>query len=305
MTTEHTYEGLIAAVLSPMHADGHLNLNAVPAMADELIDDGVRGFYVCGTTGEGALLSSAERRDIAAAYINAARGRVPVIVHVGHDSPAEARQLARHAQEAGADAIAAVPPTYFRPASAESLVECFAEICAGAPNLPFFYYHIPALTGVNIVVLDFLALARDRLPNLIGVKYTAPTIDEFQSCIQFDNGRYTVLFGRDEMLLSGLCAGTRGAVGSTYNFAAGLYRGIIEAFDRGDIAGAREIQQQSIEMIRIMVRYGGLPAFKAVMGLLGHECGPTRRPLQTLGSDQIRNLKQELDQIGFFTWRNG
>lgn len=305
MKTRHEYTGLIAAVFSPMHPDGRLNLEQVPAMAGGLIEAGVQGFYVCGTTGEGALLSSGERCDIAAAYVAAARGRVPVIVHVGHDSLVEARQLARRAQEAGADAIAAVPPTYFRPASAESLVDCFGEICAGAPDLPFFYYHIPALTGVNISVIEFLSLAADRLPSLVGLKYTAPTIDEFQECLAFDGGRYTVLFGRDEMLLSGLCAGAQGAVGSTYNLAAGLYAGIMEAFDCGDLAYARKLQAQSIQMIRVMVRYGGLPAFKAVMGMLDLDCGPTRLPLQTLSPDRVQSLRRDLDRIGFFSWRQG
>lgn len=302
MTTEHQYTGLIAAVFSPMQADGRLNLNAVPSIADGLIEAGVKGFFVCGSTGEGALLSGSERRDMAAAYVAATRGRVPVIIHVGHNSLAEARQLAWHAQEIGADAIAAVPPNYFRPDSAQGLVGCFSELCSDTPDLPFFYYHIPSLTGVNISVVDFLTRAADHLPSLIGLKYTAPTVDEFQECLAFDGGRYTVLFGRDEMLLSGLCVGAQGGVGSTYNFAAPLYNRIIKAFNGGDIARARELQAQSIQMIRIMVRYGGVPAFKAVMGLIGLDCGPTRRPLQTLSSDQVEGLEKELDQIGFFTW---
>ena len=297
------HAGLVAAVFSPMNADGGLNLQAVPTLVEQLIRTDVRGLYVCGTTGEGPLLSSQERCDVTQAYVTAAAGRIPVIVQVGHDSLAEARRLARHAREVGADAIAAVPPVYFRPASVDILVDCLSEISSAAPDLPFLYYHIPRLTGVSVDVLDLLACASERLPHFAGIKYSAPTIDEFQTCLRFQHGRYTMLFGCDEMLLSGLCAGARGAVGSTYNFAARLYIGVMEAFQNNEMDRARQLQELSVQMVRVLHRYGGLPAIKATMGLLGCDCGPCRLPLQTLRADQIEHLRQDLDRIGFFRWQ--
>ena len=301
----NVYEGLIAAVFSPMSADGSVNSQIVPRIVEHLIRTGVRGLYVCGTTGEGALLTSRERCDVAQAYVAEVGGRIPVIVQVGHDSLAEARQLAQHAQAIGANAIAAVPPVYFRPPSLDILVDCLSEISSAVPDMPFFFYHIPRLTGVSVDIFDLLSIARKRLPALAGIKYSAPTIDGLQACLHFEQGRYTILFGCDEMLLSALCVSAKGAVGSTYNLAPRLYLGIMEAFQCRDMNRAERLQELSVQMVRILYRYGGLSAIKATMGLLGLDCGPCRRPLQTLPGDQIEALGQDLERIGFFTWQEG
>lgn len=304
-TTKEKYTGLIAAVFTPMAADRTLNLQLVPAIVEHLIRDRIRGIYVCGTTGEGPLLSSEERRAVARAYVAAAGGRIPVIVQVGHDSLTEARCLALHAQEIGADAIAAVPPMYFRPESTEVLVECLREITSVVPELPFFYYHIPSFTGVQTDVLELLRRAEQRLPSLAGIKYSATTVNEYQACLDFARERYAILFGCDDMLLSSLSVGGSGAVGSTYNFAAPLYNALIEAFHRGDLEDARRFQSLSLRMIRLLYRYRGQPAFKAIMGLLGLDCGPNRLPLESLSADEIQAMKRDLEEIGFFDWARG
>ena len=115
-------EGLVAATFSPMNEDGSLNLSRVPGVVEHLIGDGIAGLYVCGSTGEGPLMSSMERRQVAEAYISAVNGRIPVIVQIGHDSLAEARELAQHAQACGADAISAIAPRYFGCDSVDTLV---------------------------------------------------------------------------------------------------------------------------------------------------------------------------------------
>jgi len=297
--------GLIAAVFTPMKSDCALNLDIVPTIVEHLINDGVQGLYVCGTTGEGPLLSSEERRAVAQAYVAAAGGRILVIVQVGHNSLTEARSLASHADEIGADAISAVSPMYFRPESTKALIDCLCEIASVVPDLPLFYYHIPAFTDMEIDVLDLLGRAERHLPSLVGIKYSALTVHEYQACLNFAKGRYTILFGCDEMLLSGLSVGASGAVGSTYNFAAPLYNTMIEAFERGNLAEARRLQSLSTQMIRLMYRYGGQPAFKATMGLSGLDCGPNRLPLQILPADEIQSMKRELEEIGFFNWARG
>ena len=295
--------GLIAAAFTPMHSDGSLNLDAIGPMTEFLINEGITGFYVCGSTGEGPLLTSEERKAVASAYITAAKGRVPIIVHVGHDSLAQAAELAAHAQSIGADAIAAVPPTYFGVASDDILIDCLLKITTAAPNVPFYYYHIPRLTGVNFDVLSFLEKGEQCLPTLAGIKYTAPSVFEFQSLLNYKDGKYTVLFGTDEMLSSALSIGAYGPIGSTYNFAAPLNQRIISSHTSGDADAVKAQQYQSVKMIRMLLtRYRGLPAFKAIMGLLGQECGPTRLPLQTLKAQEIEQLKEDLTEIGFFNW---
>jgi N-acetylneuraminate lyase len=294
--------GLMAATFTPLRPDGSLNLEATGPMADFLVRQGIAGLYVCGSTGEGPLLGMDERRAVAKAYVEAARGRLPVVVHVGHSSPVDAGALAAHAQEIGASAISAVSPWYFKPGSVDVLVRCLAEIAAAAPKLPFYYYHIPVLTGVVLDMVEFLRRAPERIPTFAGLKYTAPTVDEFQTLVAFEGGRFDVLFGRDEMLLSGLAAGARGAIGSTYNFAAPLYLRLIDAFKRNDIPGARECQARSVAMIQIMYKTQFLSFAKHLMKLLGHDCGPMRLPLVTIDAQEEARMEKELRAIGYFDW---
>ena len=294
--------GLVAAAFTPMHPDGSLNPDQVGPIVDYLVGHGISAVYVCGSTGEGPSLTAGERKAAAAAFVRAAAGRLPVVVQVGHTSLAEARQLAAHAQQLGADAISAVAPYYFKPDSIDALLDCLAQITAGAAELPFYYYHIPALTGVGLDVVELLRRAAERVPTLVGVKYTAPTVDEFQALRAVEDGRFDVLHGRDEMLLAALATGTRGAIGSTYNFAAGLYRRLIAAFDRGDLQEARRCQALSVAMIRAILGFGGQAGLKAAMNLIGPDCGPTRLPLVTLGPAQTAKLKSQLEALGFFDW---
>jgi N-acetylneuraminate lyase len=240
----------------------------------------------------------------AEAYVDAAAGRIPIIVQVGHNSLAEARALAAHAESIGADAISAMPPSYYKFTSMETLVDCLSEI-ASAADLPFFFYYIPAMSGMEFDMVELLDGAGGRIPTLAGLKYTAPTVDEYQRCLEFADGRFTILFGRDEMLLSALCVGCKGAVGSTYNIAAPLYRRIIEAFERGEMVEAARCQGLSNKMITICLGYGGLPAFKAVMKMIGVDCGPNRLPIKTLAAEQTERLRAELQNIGFFDWAMG
>lgn len=297
--------GLIAATFTPMNDDGSLNLKQVGPLVDQLVADGVQGLYVCGSTGEGPSLTTDERCAVAEAYVDAVGGRIPVIVQVGHTSVEDARRLAAHAQAIGADAISAVAPYYYALNSMDVLVRMLAAIAEAAENLPFYYYHIPELTGININMVELLQQAGDRIPSFAGAKYTAPTVDELQACIELEGGRFTMLFGRDEMLMSGLAVGAAGAVGSTYNFATPLYRRIVDAVVAGDLETARKAQALSVLMVDTMKPFRIQTALKAVMGFIGHDCGPTRLPLQPLSPEESTHLRRELGRIGFFEWARG
>jgi N-acetylneuraminate lyase len=292
----HRLTGLIAATFTPMHADGSLWLERVPEVVDLLIARGIDGLYVCGSTGEGPLLSGAERRAVADAYLAAARGRVPVVVQVGHASLVEARELAAHAQAAGADAISATPPTYFRPSGLGGVVDAMAAVAAGAPDLPFFYYHIPSITGVQVDVTELLPHAAERIPSLAGVKFSAATVHEFAT---LDLERFQVLFGVDEMLLSGLVAGAHGAVGSTFNLIPGSFRRVLAALDLGDVAGARDAQRRATAIVRRLVRDRPLPFLKAAMALAGLPVGPTRAPLAAATPAELAALRDDLAAAGY------
>jgi len=296
------FTGIIAATFTPMHADGSLRLDRAAPLVEFLERSGIKAIYVVGSTGEGVSLSVRERRETAEAFVRAAKGRIPVIVQVGHTSLAEARELAAHAQQIGADAVSAVPPFYFKPSSATNLADCMAQIAGGAPKLPFYYYHIPSITSVGLDLVDFIRIARQRVPTFAGIKYTAPTVHEYMSCVDEAGDDLDVLWGVDEMLLCGLAVGAKGAIGSTYNYAAPVYRRIFELFQRGDMVKAREWQAKSVEMIRRILSAGGLAAQKAVMQLIGQDCGPTRLPLTPLTKDEIERMGNRLREIGYFDW---
>lgn len=293
--------GLVPATFTPMHEDGSLNLAMIPTLATHLVDQGASGLYVNGSTGEGVSMTSDERRAAAEAWVAAVEGRIPVIVQVGHNSLAEARALAAHAQAIGATAISATPPNYFKPKTLETLIDCMTYVAAGAPDLPYYYYHIPAVTGVDFDMVELLRLGAQRIPTLVGVKYSKPTVYEMQACTLFDRGRYNILFGSDEMLLSGLVAGAHGAVGSTYNFALPLYHRIIAAFERGDIEEAQHYQSLSMRMVRRTLPFGNA-AIKGMMKLIGLDCGPVRLPQVALTADDEFALRSEMEAIGFFDW---
>ncbi|HCS52809.1 dihydrodipicolinate synthase family protein [Rubinisphaera sp.] len=294
--------GLIAATFTPLHDDGTINTAAIPEMVDHLVKQNIAGMYVLGSTGEGVSLTHEERCTIAEAFVEAAVGQLPVIIQCGCESLSQARLLATHAQNIGADAISAVSPVYFKPDSVETLVDSMAEIAAGAPDLPFYYYHIPSVTGVNLNMVEFLKLGSDRIPNLRGIKFTSLNVFEYQSCLEFAGDRFEILWGLDEMLLSGLAAGARAAVGSTYNFAAPIYHQLIQAFSQGNLNLAREQQSKSQELVRTFLPYGPRAAQKAIMSMVAVECGPTRLPVKMLSESQIQDLRNDLTKIGFFDW---
>jgi N-acetylneuraminate lyase len=155
------FQGLVAAPFTPFHADGTVHEDAIDRQSERLIADGVDGAFVCGTTGEGPSLTTAERMLVASRWAGARR-RLKLFVHVGHSSAADARTLAAHAQSIGADAIACLAPFFFKPRTAGELAAFCRHVAAAAPDLPFYYYHIPSLTGVSLAMRDFLPEAVRR-----------------------------------------------------------------------------------------------------------------------------------------------
>lgn len=294
------FTGLMAAPFTPLDEKRQLRLDRIPEYVERLITDGVRGIFVCGSNGEGPNMSSEERMLTAAAFTEAAEGRLKVFVHVGHASIVESQKLAEHAVKIGADAISAVSAFYFKPESEQNLVDALAEIAGAAPELPFYYYHIPRLTGVRLDILKFVQLAEAAIPNFAGTKYTATTLHEYQQCLNHNDGKSDMLFGFDELLLPALAVGAKGLVGSTYNFAAPLYYEVIDAFERKDIPLAQEKMLFLIQMIKVFLQFPAISAQKAIMKRLGLDLGPCIHPLVTLTSEQESSLYRQLDELGFF-----
>jgi N-acetylneuraminate lyase len=292
---------LVAAPFTPMRADGSLNLELIPDYVAWLRGNGVAGAFVGGTTGEAMSLTVEERLQLAEAWRRAAPTDLKVIVHVGHTSLSDCRAMAAHAKDIGADAIGCLAPFFFRPDNVSELVSWCEAVAAAAPSVPFYFYHMPSMTRVEFPMAEFISLASSRIPTLAGVKFTFEDLTDFRRTVEFEDKRFDVLFGRDELLLSGLRAGAQGAVGSTYNFAAPLYLEIIRDFRAGDLKRAEEWQHTAVRMIDAAAHAGGSPIanFKALMAGLGLDCGPARPPLRAPTSSQLNALRATLRNLGF------
>lgn len=179
------------------------------------------------------------------------------------------------------------------------LAQACMEVASAVPDLPFYYYHIPVLTGVNFPMIDLLKEISDKIPNFKGIKYTHEDFMDFLSCLQFKDGKYDMLWGRDENMLPALAVGAKGAVGSTFNYAAPLYYKLIDAFNKGKLEDARILQQKSINMIELLGKYGGIAAGKAYMKLIGLDCGEFRLPVKNMSSSDFDLFKKDVDQLGF------
>lgn len=295
--------GLVAATHTPFDADGELEPRVVEAQAEHLIRNGVSVAFIGGTTGECHSLSLSERLALTDRWSAVARdSSLRVVVHVGSNCLSDSRVLAEHAQRSGALAVAAFAPSYFRPPTLEILVECCRLIAMAAPDLPFYFYDIPSMTHVQFSMPEFLERASERIPNLAGIKFTNSDLMAFQRCLHVAEGRFDVLWGSDEYLLAALVLGGHGAVGSSYNMAAPIYRRLIQAFQAGDLSGARLEQYRSVQLIQVLGEFGYMAAAKALMGMLGVPVGQPRLPIPSLSAEQHSLLKERLLRLGFFDW---
>lgn len=289
--------GLVPAAYTPMNADFSVNYDAIAPMAIYLKNSGASAIFICGSTGEGCNLTTEERKQVAAEYVKHYDG--DVIVHVGHNSLADAADLAAHAQEIGAAAVSAICPTYFPMNSTEILLQSMKQIADACPELPFYYYHIPALTSAGANLVEFLELAQTEIPNLRGVKFTNEQIHVFLACKRAAGGKYDVAFGYDEMMIAGWSAGSKAYVGSTFNFMAPLYTALLEAAEAGDMTEARRLQHLSEEAIGVINSVGAFhPLVKTIISKLGVPCGPGRLPMGPVTEAQTEKLWKKLHDIG-------
>jgi N-acetylneuraminate lyase len=295
---------LVPAVHSPMREDGSVDPGVVPVQAAFLASNGIKTVFITGSTGECHSLTCDERLALyeAWAVAGAARG-LAVIAHVGAHSIEDARVLARRARDLELSAIAALAPSYFKPQSIDDLIEWCAAIAGAAPDLPFYYYDIPSMTGVSLPMDAFLQAAPSRIPSLAGIKYTNPDLVTYRKCLDVAGKRFDLPWGIDEALLGALATGARGAVGSTYNWAPRLYTSLIDAFQRGDHAEARRLQSISVAMVAAMSASGFMGTAKRLMEHLGVPVGPARLPLTTPSSVQMDALVVRLHELGFAEWR--
>ncbi|MEO6134295.1 MAG: dihydrodipicolinate synthase family protein [Ginsengibacter sp.] len=300
MNTQHL-SGLIAAPFTPLNSDGSLNIGAIPGYYQMLKTNGVTGGFICGSTGEGVSLTMQEKKDVTKAWADCTKNDsdFKVMLLTGGTCLADCIELAKYAQHAGLYAVSFTAPFYFKPSNAVVLAECCKQVADAVPGMPFYYYHIPVLTGCNLPMIELLKEVDGKIENFAGIKYTHEDFMDFLSCTQFQNKKYDMLWGRDENMLSALAVGAIGSVGSTFNYAAPLYYDLIKAFENNDLEKAQQLQQLSIDMISLLGKYGGIATGKAYMKLIGHDCGEFRLPVKNMSKENFELFKQEVEQLNF------
>lgn len=295
-------KGLIVAPFTPFDKKGEVDLGPIDAYAAMLQKNGLIGVFINGSSGEGYMLTVEERMKIAEKWVSVAPKGFKVIVHVGATCIKDSFKLAQHAQEIGAFGTGAMASPFPKAGRVEELVKYCEEIACGAPDLPFYFYHIPALNGVFLPMLPFLKAADGRIPNLAGIKYTFESLYEYNQCMLYENRKFDMLHGQDETILSALVmGGAQGGISGTGSYIGKSLVGVIDEYNNGNLNGSIDHQNFAQEVINVIARYrGNIVAGKRIMKLIGIDLGINRTPFQNVTNEEEAIIRKELEAIGFF-----
>lgn len=289
-------EGVIPALLTPFDANGQIDEKMLCRLARYQIDAGASGFFVCGSAGEGVYMSPAERKRVVSLVAGEASGQAAVIAHVGAMSTQEAVALARDAREAGAHAVASMPPLVFKqpwPAVIEHI-----RAIAEASGLPTYYYHIPVITNVDVTAEQVAELA-EQVPGVTGLKFTSPDLYLLWGVMDRPQRKLDTLYGCDQQFLQGLITGARGGIGSTYNYQIENVVALYRAYKRGDLAEALRWQHAVNSVVDVLLRHGAdRGTEKAMMTLRGYDMGAPRRPAPPFPRERLDELKSDMAALG-------
>ncbi len=279
------YEGIIPALYACYDESGAISIEGTKALTQWFIDQGVNGLYVGGSSGECIYQSKEERKAVLEAVMEVARGKITIIAHIACNNTADSQELAAHAESLGVDAIASIPPIYFK-LPPHAIAKYWNDMSAAAPNTEFIIYNIPVLAGVALTVPLLNEMMRN--PMVVGVKNSsAPTQDiQMWRDEAIKAGKEFVVFnGPDEQLISGLVMGATGGIGGTYGAMPKLYIKMYELVKAGDLATALEIQNLCCRIIyKMCSAHGNMYAvIKGILRKMGRpDCGSVRAPLAEL-----------------------
>ncbi|HHT65351.1 MAG: N-acetylneuraminate lyase [Caldicoprobacterales bacterium] len=277
--------GLFPALATPFLDNENIDENGVEKLVQTLVQQGADGLYVCGSSGESILLSIQERKTILEIAIAAAKGRVPVIAHIGSQRTSDTIELAKHAQSCGAAAISALPPIYYKYTLSE-LINYYLEVM-NSVSLPFIVYNAPALTGIFFDKSNINEIFIH--PNAFGMKFTSYDSYRMQRLMaQYPDK--VIINGHDETYLCTLALGVKCAIGSTLNFALSKFKKIKQDFESGNLKAARRGQDEVNQIVDAMIEIGVFRGIKAMLTLLELPAGNCRKPFAPIS-------KQELDKL--------
>ena len=279
MTDTKKYEGILPAFYACYDASGAIDPAAVRALARYLMGKGVTGLYVGGSSGECIYQSVAERKLVLENVMAEVRGKLTVIAHVACNNTADSQELAAHAESLGVDAIAAIPPIYFK-LPPYAIAQYWNDISAAAPHTDFIIYNIPQLAGVALSVPLLKEMLKN--PKVIGVKNSSMPTQDIQ---MWRDAGAMVFNGPDEQLISGLVMGAVGGIGGTYAAMPELYIGMRRELLAGNLEKARRMQNEACRIIGKMCSGRG-NMYAMIKQILrcqgGPDCGGVRLPLSPL-----------------------
>lgn len=267
-----------SALITPTNEDESVNYEALERIVDLQIQDGVEGFYCCGSSGEGLLLTLDERKKVLEHVLKAADGRVPVVSHVGTIRTKDVIDLADHAMSAGALAVSMIPPYYYK-FSMDEIMNYYEDVIRALPNVPAIVYNIPQFTGVEFNKDNAGRLLGNE--NIVGIKHTSSNLFGLERIGQQFPGR-ALINGFDEQFLAAYAMGATATIGTTVNLFAPLFIKVRDAYEKGDMAEALRWQHAINLRVDATVKVGIFNAMKYGWTLRGVDCGFCRAPFKPL-----------------------
>ena len=285
------YRGIIPAFYACYEDDGSVSPERTREFTRYLIDKGVKGLYVCGSSGECIYQSKEERKLILESVMQEAKGKITIIAHVGCNNTADSMELAAHAESVGADAIASIPPIYFHLPD-YAIAEYWNDISSAAPNTDFIIYNIPQLAGVALSMPLYQEMLKN--PRVIGVKNSSMPIQDIHMFKDVRGDDCVVFNGPDEQLVGGLAIGADGGIGGTYAAMPELYLKIKELVDAGETGKARMIQNDANRIIYEVCKcHGNLYAvMKEILKEYGLNLGGVRKPLASVTEQDYPQIEK-------------
>lgn len=298
MNNLEKYHGVIPAFYACYNDDGSVSAERTKALTQYLIDKGVKGLYCCGSSGECIYQSKEERKLILESVMEVAKGKITIIAHVACNNTADSMELAAHAESLGVDAIAAIPPIYFR-LPENAIAKYWNDISSAAPNTDFIIYNIPQLAGVALTMSLLKEMRKN--PRVVGVKNSSMPTQDIQMFKNEGKDDIVIFNGPDEQFVAGRVIGAQGGIGGTYAVMPELFIKLNELINKCEIATATALQHRINEIIYAMCDCdcSMYAAAKYILSLQGVECGSVRAPFMPLKQEKkylAENVKNMIDK---------
>ncbi|HUI24352.1 MAG TPA: dihydrodipicolinate synthase family protein [Nitrososphaerales archaeon] len=287
--------GLFTAIITPFDRQGRVDSDCLAELVEFQVSKGVDGIYPCGSTGLGPMLSLAERKHVSETVVNAARGKARVVVQVGCADTASAVELAKHAEKAGADAVASLTPFYYKPGD-KAIFKHFESVAA-AVGIPLLAYNIPQFTGNNLLPATVALMARDG--TIQGIKDSSQNLLQLEDLIRAVPEGFVVMNGTEEYGLFAIMAGADGLVSGGASALPELFASMVAAERKGDHRSAIAAQRTVLK-VKDLAKPSPIAAYYAILRERGINCGAPRAPFLPLEREKADRMISGLKGLGVF-----